>query len=397
MSGDVLSAVRQFEKDLVRIRREIHAHPETGFEEVRTAKLVAEQLKGFGLEVHEGIARTGVVGVLQGRHPGARAIALRADMDALHIHEQSGVPHCSTEPGKMHACGHDGHTTMLLGAARYLAAHPDFAGRVHFIFQPAEEQLGGGRAMVNEGLFSRFPCDAVYGMHIRPGAPAGHFSTKVGPMFAAGDTWTATFRGTGGHGGSTPHLSTDPTVPLAHFVLGVQTIIGRNIAASDTAVLSVGHIAAGAYDAPNVIPAVAIVRGTARSYQPAVRDILEKRLGELAGALAAAHNCEASVEYQRGYPPVINHAEQVAIALSAATAVAGADKVDGQMLARTASDDFAFMLEARPGAFMMIGNGIGTGGRYHNVHTPRFDFNDEILSTGVCYWVELVRQELGTA
>ncbi len=395
MSSSALTAVREFESELVRIRRDLHAHPETGFEEVRTARLIAEALRSYGIEVHEGIARTGVVGVLRGRRPGKRAIGLRSDMDALPIHEQGTGAHCSTVPGKMHACGHDGHATMLLGAARYLAAHPDFAGTLHFIFQPAEEQLAGGRAMVEAGLFERFPCDAVYGMHIRPGAPAGQFSTKVGPMFAASDKWTVTFHGTGGHGGSTPHLSTDPTMPLAQFILGVQTIIGRNVAASDVAVLSVGHVSAGDAGAPNVIPAEATVVGTARSYLPAVRDTLEKRLNELAAALAAAHNCSASIRFERGYPPVVNRAEQVAIALEAAAAVAGTENVDGNMAARTASDDFAFMLEQKPGAFMMIGNGVGLDGKYHNVHTPLFDFNDAIIPAGVCYWIELVKRELG--
>ncbi len=262
---DILAGLKAYESELIAIRRDIHRHPETGFEERRTAAIVAEKLKSWGIEVAEGIAKTGVVGTLRGARPGQRSIGLRADLDALNIEEIAGREHRSTVPGKMHACGHDGHTTMLLGAARYLAQRPDFAGEVHFIFQPAEEGLGGGRLMVEEGLFERFPVDAVYGMHNAPGLPAGTLASRKGPFFAASDTWTVTFRGSGGHGGAGAHLATDPTLVLAQFITAIQTIVSRNVQAIDVAVISVGHILAGHFNSPNISPAEAVVRGTSIS------------------------------------------------------------------------------------------------------------------------------------
>jgi amidohydrolase len=280
----LLDALKAFEPELIAIRRDIHRHPETAFEETRTARIVAEKMRGWGIDVAEGLAKTGVVGTVRGRRPGQRAIALRADLDALHIEEAPGPEHRSTVPGKMHACGHDGHTAMLLGAARYLAERPDFAGLVHFVFQPAEEGLGGGRVMVEEGLFERFPVDAVYGMHNAPSKPVGTFATRKGPFMAASDSWTATFLGTGGHGGAAAHLATDPTIVTAQFIMAIQTIVSRNVKATETAVISVGHVAGGDFNSPSIIPATMAVRGTARSYAPEVRDLLEKRLGELARA-----------------------------------------------------------------------------------------------------------------
>jgi amidohydrolase len=390
----ILERLKGYEPDLISIRREIHSHPETGFEEVRTAKLVAERLRGWGIDVAEGIARTGVVGSLKGTRAG-RAIGLRADLDALHIQEVPGRMHGSTIPGKMHACGHDGHTTMFLGAARYLAEHPEFCGTVHFIFQPAEEGLGGGRVMVEEGLFERFPLDAVYSLHNMPGLAAGRFATRSGGFMASSDTWTVTFRGTGGHGGAGAHLSTDATIPQAHFVLGLQTIIGRNVPAIETGVLSVGYIAGGAHGSPNIIPAEVVVRGTARCYKPEIRDLLERRLTELAQAFAAAHGCSAEVEYQRNYPPLVTHAEQTRIAAAAAAAIVGAENVDDEAPPLTGSEDFSFMLQARPGGMMLIGNGIETERGGDKLHTPLYDFNDAILTLGAGYWVSLVQQELG--
>ena len=303
MTQSALSeALKRYEPELIAIRHDIHRHPEVGFEEVRTAKLVADRLRGWGVEVTEGVAKTGVVGTLKGNRPGQRAIGLRADLDALHIREVPGREYSSQTPGKMHACGHDGHTAMLLGAARYLSEHRDFGGVVHFIFQPAEEGLGGGQLMVDEGLFDRFPVEAVYGMHNAPGLPAGAFATRPGPFLAASDSWTITLRGTGGHGGAGAHLATDPTMPLAHLILGLQTIIGRNVPAIDTAVVSVGHVAGGDPGSPNVIPSEIVLCGTARSYKPAIRDLLEKRLRELAETFATAYGCTAEVDYERRYP-----------------------------------------------------------------------------------------------
>ena len=394
MNSAVTEELKGYEPELVAIRHDIHRHPEVGFEEVRTAKLVAERLRGWGIEVAEGIAKTGVVGTVKGNRQGQRAIGLRADLDALHINEKTGRDYASEVPGKMHACGHDGHTTMLLGAARYLSQHRDFAGAVHFIFQPAEEGLGGGRAMVEEGLFERFPVDAVYGMHNQPGLAVGKFATRVGPFLAASDSWTVTFRGTGGHGGAGAHLATDATIPQAHFVLALQTIIGRNVAAVDTAVVSVGHIAGGDFGSPNIIPSEIVVRGTSRSYKPEIRDLLQKRITELAHALAGAYGCTAEVDYDRRYPPLVTHAEQTAVSVAAATALVGAENVAGDTPPVTGSEDFSFMLEAKPGGFVMIGNGVAADGSFHNVHTPLYDFNDEIITLGASYWISLVQKEL---
>jgi amidohydrolase len=394
MDSAISEELKRYEPELIAIRRDIHRHPEVGFEEVRTAKLVADQLRSWGVEVVEGVAKTGVVGTVRGKRPGQRSIGLRADLDALHIRETTGLDYASAVPGKMHACGHDGHTTMLLGAARYLAEHPDFAGAVHFIFQPAEEGLGGGRIMIEEGLFDRFPVDAVYGMHNAPGLPVGKFATRVGPFMAASDSWTVTFRGTGGHGGAGAHLATDPTLPLGHFVLALQTIIGRNVPAIETAVASIGHIFAGDFRSPNIIPSEVVVRGTARSYKPAIRDLLQKRIADLAHSLAGAHGCTADVDYERRYPPLVTHADETAASVRAARALVGAENVYAEAPQQTGSEDFAFMLEARPGGFIMIGNGVAPNGSFHYVHTPLYDFNDEILTIGAGYWVSLVQQEL---
>lgn len=396
MSIDTIDRLKAIEPELIALRRDIHRHPETAFEEVRTAAIVADKLTSWGLQVHRGLATTGVVGTLRGKRPGQKTIGLRADMDALHLQEKNDFAHRSTIDGKMHACGHDGHTTMLLGAARQLAADPDFAGTVHFIFQPAEEGLGGARVMIEEGLFNLFPCDVVYGMHNAPGLPVGTFAIRPGPMLAASDSWTAVFHGTGGHG-SAPNRGTDPTMPAASFILAAQGIVGRNVAPIDTAVLSVGHIAAGSFNSPNVIPSDVTVRGTARSYRPAVRDILEKRLGEVAKSTADTWGCTVDYTYQRRYPPLVNTHEQTKVAMAAAADTVGAENVDGNLAPLTGAEDFAFMLEKKPGAYIMIGNGGDEAGGCHYVHTPLYDFNDAIIVTGATYWLNVVRHELGDA
>jgi hippurate hydrolase len=356
---------------------------------------VAAKLREWGIEFEEGVGKTGIVATIVGERPGQRHIGLRCDMDALNIHEQNTFAHASRTPGKMHACGHDGHTTMLLGAARHLAKHRDFGGTVHLIFQPAEEGLGGARVMMAEGLFERFPCDVVYGMHNMPGIPAGTFAIRPGPLMAAGDRFLVTFKGTGGHGGMTPHVSTDMTVAQAHYIMALQTIVSRNIASIEPAVISLGYVNGGAKGSLNVMPAEVVIGGTSRSYSEHTRDIIERRMRELAAATAQAYNCEVEVEFRRIGQALVNHAEQTEVAIKAAAGVVGAQNVDGNTKPITAGEDFAAMLEKKPGAFIFIGNGPDDGGK-RNLHTPNFEFNDDIITLGASYWVNLVREELAT-
>ncbi|MBV9076730.1 MAG: amidohydrolase [Methylobacteriaceae bacterium] len=379
------------------MRRDIHAHPETGFEETRTAALVAEALRGWGVEVTEKVGETGVVGTIRGARPGNRAIALRADMDALNIPEATGLPHASQVPGKMHACGHDGHTTMLLGAARVLAETRDFAGTVHLVFQPAEELGRGALRMIEDGLFDRFPCEAVYGMHNHPGLPVGQFAIRPGPALAATDFFKVTFRGTGGHGGSTPHLATDLTIAQAHFVLALQNVVGRNIPATEPAVVSIGSIQGGSPASPNVMPAELVVTGTARTFSDSAQDTMERRLRELAAGHASAQGCSAEVEYTRLTRVLVNDPAHSETAARAAATLVGDDAVDTNYLMLTGGEDFGDMLRQRPGAFIFVGNGVAADGPTPALHTPLYDFNDEILTVGAGYWVSLVRQELGSA
>jgi hippurate hydrolase len=394
MRQDILDTIKGYEPELIAIRQDIHRHPETRFEEVRTAALVAEKLRGWGIEVSEGIGKTGVVGTLKGKRAGQRAIGLRADMDALFIQEENDFAHASTVPGKMHACGHDGHTTMLLGAARYLAQNPDFAGTVQFIFQPAEEAGTGAAAMIADGLFDRFPVDSVYGMHNSPGIAVGKFATRTGPILAGADFWGVTFHGTGGHGGAAPHLATDATVALGQFLLAVHTILPRNLKPTESAALSVGYVNGGAANSPNVMPAKVEVRGTARYFQPEAQAIIRRRLGELATALATAQGCTAEFAYEPLCPPTVNAAEKTPTAMTAAIDLVGAENV-GEVGLSTGGEDFAYMLQKKPGNFMRIGNGMNEDGSFHNVHTPKYDFNDGALALGAAYWVSLVQQELG--
>jgi amidohydrolase len=378
------------------IRRDIHRHPETAFEEQRTSQIVADKLTAWGIEVHRGLAKTGVVGTLKGKRPGQKTIGLRADMDALHLQEKNDFDYASSVPNKMHACGHDGHTTMLLGAAKHLAAAPDFAGTVHFIFQPAEEGLGGARVMIEEGLFDKFNCDAVYGMHNMPGIPTGRFAIRSGAMLASSDSWQVTFKGTGGHG-AMPDRGTDPTFVAAQFIVAVQGIIGRNVPPSQAAVLSVGHIAGGSAGSPNVIPSEVLISGTARSFSAPVRALLARRLAEVAAGIAQAGGCTAESRYLRRYPSLINAVEQTSLAVEAAALTVGRENVEPNTPPISGAEDFAFMLEKKPGAYIMIGNGGTEEGGCHNVHSPLYDFNDAILTTGAAYWVNLVQLELGDA
>ncbi len=397
MADTLIEQIRPHHAELTAIRRDIHAHPEMGLEEVRTAAIVAAKLREWGIEVTEGVGGTGVVGTIRGALPGQRAIGLRADMDALAIHETTGAPHASTHPGTMHACGHDGHTTMLLGAARHLAANRAFGGTVHLIFQPAEEGRGGARKMLADGLFDRFPVDAVYGMHTVPGVPVGEFKLRTGPFLAGTSRWSVTFHGNGGHGGAAPHKAADLSVVLAHYILGLQTIVGRNVAPGDTAVISVGHIAAGSGESVNVMPSELVVSGTARCFSNDVKAIIDTRMQALAEGLAALHGATAEFEIHWGTTPLINHPEQAAAAAAAAASLVGEAAVETDAPAVTGGEDFAFMLEAKPGAFIFIGQGNAPDGLAHGLHTPKFDFNDEILPLGAAYWVRLVERETGVA
>ncbi|MDR3474886.1 MAG: M20 family metallopeptidase [Devosia sp.] len=385
----VMSILRGYEPGLIAIRHDLHMHPETCYEEVRTSGVVADKLTEWGIPFERGLGKTGLVASIKGSKPGQRAVGLRGDMDALNMIETNSFPHRSTIAGKMHGCGHDGHTATLLGAARYLQNNPDFAGTVHCIFQPAEEGGAGAKAMIEDGLFERFPCDAVYSLHNKPGVPVGKFVTRVGPQLAATDYWSVTFKGSGGHGGA-PEKSTDTTIPLAHFILGLQAIIGRNVPAIDSAVLSIGVIQAG--QSHNVLPSEILVQGSTRCHRPEIRTLLESRLKDIAQGAAAMSHCTVDVDYQRGYPPLINTAEETAIAVAAASALVGAENVDGNSPPINAGDDFAFMLLEKPGCNVMIGNGDGP--KWKNNHMPDYDFNDEIIVLGAAYWVSVVNQEL---
>jgi len=355
---------------------------------------VAAKLRGWGVEVTEGVGGTGVIGTIRGKLPGQRAIGLRADMDALAIHEATGAPHASTTAGTMHACGHDGHTTMLLGAAQHLAATRDFSGTVQLIFQPAEEGRGGAKRMLADGLFDRFPVDAVYGMHNLPGLPVGQFAIRTGPYLAGTSKWTATFHGNGGHGGASPHLAADLSIVQAHYVLALQTIIGRNVPPLQTAVISVGHIAGGSDQSVNVMPSELTLSGTARCFTPETQAVIDGRMEELAHGLAALHGATATFAINWGTTPLVNHPEQTMVAASAARSLVSEAAVDTDATPVTGGEDFAFMLEAKPGAFIFIGNGTGPDGVAHGLHTPKYDFNDVILPLGAAWWVRIVEKEL---
>lgn len=386
----IINRIADFQADLTAWRHDIHAHPETAFEEHRTAEFVAKRLAEFGIEVHRGLAGTGVVGTLKGNAPGEHAIALRADMDALHIHERNDFGHISQNQGKMHACGHDGHTTMLLGAARYLAETRNFAGTVHFIFQPAEENEGGGRVMVEEGLFSKFPVEAVFGMHNWPGLPAGQFAVRTGPMMAGSDSFEIVVTGKGAHG-AMPHLGVDPIVVAAQIVTALQTIVSRNAHPLESAVVTVTQFHAG--DTWNVIPQEVVLRGTARSFQSEVQDLIESRMHAIAESIGAAYGARVNVRYMRRYPPVVNSERETDIAAEVLENVVGAANVRRDLLPSMGGEDFAFLLQKKPGSYIWIGNGENR----EFLHHPNYDFNDEILPLGATYWARLVETVLAKA
>jgi len=363
-------------------RHYLHAHPETAFQEVETAAFIAARLREFGLEVHEGIARTGVVGVIEGRADGPW-IGLRADIDALDLDEANTFDHRSRHLGRMHGCGHDGHAAMLLGAARYLAEHRDFVGTVAVIFQPAEENEGGARAMIEDGLLDRFPIQSVYGMHNWPGLAAGRFAIRPGPIMAAYDIFEIGLNGQGGHA-AMPHLGSDTLVAAAHLVSALQTIPARNVNPLESAVVSVTQIHGG--ETWNVLPQHAVVRGTVRTFLPEVQNLVERRMGEVVHGIAATFGLTADLRYERRYPATINAVDPARVAAQAAATIVGDDNVDRDTPPSMGSEDFAFLLQARPGAYIRIGAGEGTP-----LHTQTYDFNDDILTLGAGYWVRLVQ------
>ncbi len=385
--------IRAYHAELTGIRRDIHAHPELAFEETRTASLVARELERYGVEVHAGMAKTGIVGVIRGRADSARAVGLRADMDCLPIHEANSFEHRSRSENRMHACGHDGHTTMLLGTARYLAETRNFAGRAVLIFQPAEEGGGGGEVMVREGRFERFPVDEIYALHNWPGLPPGQMAVRAGPVMAATDEVTITVRGRGGHG-AMPHLAVDPVVASAQVISALQTITSRNANPVDAVVVSICSMQTSQIGAFNVIPESVRLVGTVRSFRPATRDLAERRVKEIAAKVADALGASATVEYARGYPATVNSAREAQFAARVGERVFGAGNVITEHEPTMGGEDFSYMLQARPGAYVFLGQGGASGSCM--LHNPNFDFNDEVIPLGAGYLAALVEEALPT-
>jgi len=380
----VLNRIAAYAEEMKGWRRHLHRHPELAFECHATAAFIAERLREIGVdEIHPGIARTGIVALIRGRAPGP-VIGLRADMDALPIAEKTGVDHASGVEGRMHACGHDGHVTMLLGAAKYLAETRNFAGTVALIFQPAEEEGGGGQAMVQEGVMDRFAIGQVYGIHNAPNVRFGQFQTTPGPFMASVDTAFVEVTGRGGHG-ATPHECVDPVIAVVGMVQGVQTIIPRNVHALDEAVISVTQIHAGT--ASNIIPEAAMFSATIRCFKPEVRALLKQRFHEIVAGHAAAYGVTARIDYDWGYPATINHEDATALAAEVAREVVGPDLVDARANREMGSEDFSYMLEVRPGAYLFLGTGPGAG-----LHHPAYDFNDEIAPVGASFFARLVER-----
>jgi hippurate hydrolase len=383
--------IRSYHAELKEMRRDIHAHPELAFTESRTSSLVADKLAGWGIEVHRGLAKTGVVGVIKGRGGSTRAIGLRADMDCLPVHETGTVPYRSRHEGRMHACGHDGHTTMLLGAARYLAETRNFDGTAYLIFQPAEESGGGGQVMVKEGLFERFPANEIYALHNWPGLPPGKIAVGTGPMMAATDEIQITVRGKGGHA-AMPHLVIDPVVASAHIITALQTIASRNVDPVDAVVVSVCSMQTSQVGAFNVVPEFVRLVGTVRSFRPETRELAERRVREIVTKVADALGAAATVEYVRGYPATVNSAREAAFAASVGEHIFGKGNVITDPTPTMGGEDFSYMLLARPGAYVFLGQGGGPGGCF--LHNPNYDFNDDVIPLGAGYLAALVEEAL---
>ena len=385
---NTIARISEFHAELTAWRRDLHAHPELGFEETRTADLVAQRLEQFGIEVHRGVGRTGVVGVLR-NGSAKKAIGLRADMDALPIDETNGFDHRSRHKGRMHACGHDGHTTMLLGAARYLAQTRNFDGTVHFIFQPAEEGLGGAQAMIADGLFRRFPCDVLFGMHNRPKLAVGRFNVRAGPMMAGGAFFDIDVTGVGAHG-ARPETGVDAVMVGVQIASTLQTIVSRNVRPVDTAVLSITQFHAG--DAYNVIPQTARLSGTVRAFSKDVMALVEQNMRRVADGVAASMGASARVDFRVNFAPLVNDPEQAEFAAAICAELVGADKVDRAPALVMASEDFSYMLEQVPGCFINIGNGDAEGGC--EVHNPAYDFNDAAIPLGASFFARAVERYL---
>ena len=387
MARDHIERLARLHGEMTAWRHDLHAHPEIAFQEHRTSERVAGLLAGFGIDVHRGLAGTGVVGSLR-RGGGPRSIALRADLDGLPMQEIGEPPYRSQVPGAMHACGHDGHMAMLLGAARELAERGRFDGTVYFVFQPAEENEGGGRVMVEQGLFDRFPADAVFGLHNWPGLDAGRFAVRPGPVMAAFDVFEVTVRGRGAHG-AMPHLAIDPVVAAAEMIGALQTIVSRNVSPVEAAVVSVAQVQAG--DTWNVIPEEARLRGSARYFRPDVGRAVEEGIRRIVAGVASAFGATSIVDYQHRYPATVNEPAATAIAARVAEEVVGSEQMVADAPPSMASEDFAFMLQARPGCYVWLGSGDGV----RALHSPGYDFNDAVLPVGAAYWVRLAETILG--
>jgi amidohydrolase len=393
---NLVEPILAFQNELQQIRRDIHAHPELCYEEERTADVVAARLTEWGIPVDRSLGVTGVVGIIK-NGTSTRAIGLRADMDALPMQETNTFGHASRHAGKMHACGHDGHTAMLLGAAHYLSRHRNFDGTVYLIFQPAEEGGGGARRMIEDGLFEKYPMDAVYGMHNWPGIPVGQFGVVAGPMMASSNEFRVVVKGKGAHAAQ-PHRGVDPVMVAVQVAQAWQTIVSREKNPLDTAVLSITQIHSGS--ATNVIPDEAVMVGTVRTFTTKVLDLIEKRMQEIANGIAAAFNATIEFDFQRNYPPLVNHAAETAFAVKAMQAVVGASNVDTNVEPTMGAEDFAFMLQAKAGCYVFIGNGegdhraAGHGLGPCQLHNASYDFNDQLLPIGASYWVKLAEMSL---
>ena len=389
--GNPVEHIRGFHAELIAFRRDMHAHPELAFQEMRTSDRVAQQLTGWGIEVHRGLAKTGLVGVIRGRKAGERSVGLRADMDCLPMHETAARPYKSQNEGRMHACGHDGHTTMLLGAARYLGETRNFDGTTYVIFQPAEEHGGGGNVMVREGLFQRFAMDQIYALHNWPGLPPGKIAVRAGAMLAATDEIRIEVTGRGGHA-ALPHLAVDPVVVAAHIITALQTIASRNVSPVDAIVISVCSMQTSQVGAFNVIPNAVQLIGTVRTFRAATQELAERRIREIATGVAESLGATAKVEYLRGYPATVNTAREADFAAEVGERIFGRDNVVREFDPTMGGEDFSYMLQVRPGAYVLLGQGGGESGCY--LHNPSYDFNDDVIPLGAGYLAALAEAAL---